>query len=56
METSENDKTGLIEIHELTSVGDKAQEIVDHVDKVESRVNSTRSEVQRLDVWDCNCF
>lgn len=56
METKENDQAGLVELAELTWVGDKAQEIVDRVDKVEAGVNSTRSEVQMLDVWDCNWF
>ena len=56
METLQNDMTGLIELTELTTVGDKAREIVNHVATVESRVNSTRSEVQMVDVWDGLCF
>lgn len=56
METSTVDK-GLIELSELTKVGTMATEIVDHVDKVESRVNAVRSEVQMVDIWDSNlCF
>lgn len=56
METQENDIAGLVELSELTAVGDKTQEIVQHVENVEARVNSTRSEVQRVDVWDNLCF
>ncbi len=55
METSNKDME-LVKLSELTKVGSMAKEIVDHVDSVESRTKSVRSEVQMVDVWDRLCF
>ncbi len=54
METSLQEK-GLVDLSELVAVREMATWIVEHVDRVESnvdsRVKSVRSEVQMVDMW-----
>ncbi len=54
MENPKNDK-GLVNLSELVAVREMATGIVEHVDRVEStvdsRVKSVRSEVQMVDIW-----
>ena len=50
MENQKNDY-GLVDLSELVAVREMATEIVDHVNLVEARTNSVRSEVQQVDIW-----